>query len=61
MGKAIKEARSEVEKCAWVMEYYADNGKIFVNEEIINLRLGRAISITLRECRFLKEYDKEFY
>src|SRR5215510_7995616 len=36
MGKAIKEARSEVEKCSWVMEYYADNGKIFVNEEVIN-------------------------
>ena len=36
MGKAIKEARSEVEKCAWVMEYYADNGKTFVNEEVIN-------------------------
>ena len=36
MGKAIKEARSEVEKCAWVMEYYADNGRIFVNEEVIN-------------------------
>ena len=36
MGKAIKEARSEVEKCAWVMEYYADTGKIFVNEEVIN-------------------------
>ena len=29
MGKAIKESRSEIEKCAWVMEYYADNGKIF--------------------------------
>jgi acyl-CoA reductase-like NAD-dependent aldehyde dehydrogenase len=29
MGKAIKEARSEIEKCAWVIEYYADNGQIF--------------------------------
>ena len=36
MGKAIKEARSEVEKCAWVMDYYADNGKIFTNDEVIN-------------------------
>ena len=36
MGKAIKEARSEVEKCAWVMEYYADNGRVFVIDEVVN-------------------------
>jgi acyl-CoA reductase-like NAD-dependent aldehyde dehydrogenase len=36
MGKAIKEARSEVEKCAWVMEYYADNGRVFVTDEVVN-------------------------
>jgi succinate-semialdehyde dehydrogenase/glutarate-semialdehyde dehydrogenase/succinyl-CoA reductase len=36
MGKAIKEARSEVEKCAWVMEYYADNGQIFSTDEVVN-------------------------
>ncbi len=36
MGKAIKEARSEVEKCAWAIDYFADNGPIFSNEEVIN-------------------------
>jgi hypothetical protein len=30
MGKAIREDKSEVEKCAWAIEYYADHGKIFV-------------------------------
>jgi acyl-CoA reductase-like NAD-dependent aldehyde dehydrogenase len=36
MGKAIKEARSEVEKCAWAMEYFADNGKAFTTDEVVN-------------------------
>jgi acyl-CoA reductase-like NAD-dependent aldehyde dehydrogenase len=36
MGKAIKEARSEVEKCSWVMEYYADNGRVFVTDDVVN-------------------------
>ena len=36
MGKAIKEARSEIEKCAWAMEYYADNGQILSTDEILN-------------------------
>ncbi len=36
MGKAIKEARSEVEKCAWVMEFYADHGAVFTTDEVVN-------------------------
>ena len=43
MGKAIKEARAEVEKCAWVMDYYADNGKIFINDEVINSDARKSI------------------
>ncbi len=36
MGKPIKEALSEVEKCAWAMEFYGDNGDIFLNPEVVN-------------------------
>ena len=43
MGKAIKEARSEVEKCAWVMDYFADNGKVFTTDEIINTDARKSI------------------
>jgi acyl-CoA reductase-like NAD-dependent aldehyde dehydrogenase len=42
MGKAIKEARSEVEKCAWVMDYFADNGKMFTTDEVVNTDARRS-------------------
>ena len=36
MGRPIKDARPEVEKCAWVMDYFADNGKAFITDEVVN-------------------------
>jgi acyl-CoA reductase-like NAD-dependent aldehyde dehydrogenase len=36
MGKPIRESKTEVEKCAWAMEYFADNGQIFMTDEIVN-------------------------
>jgi succinate-semialdehyde dehydrogenase/glutarate-semialdehyde dehydrogenase/succinyl-CoA reductase len=43
MGKAIKESRSEVEKCAWAIEYYADHGQIFSTGEIVNTDARKSI------------------
>jgi acyl-CoA reductase-like NAD-dependent aldehyde dehydrogenase len=43
MGKSIKEARSEVEKCAWVMDYFADNGRVFTTDEVVNTDARKSI------------------
>jgi acyl-CoA reductase-like NAD-dependent aldehyde dehydrogenase len=43
MGKAIKESRSEIEKCAWAIEYFADNGPLFATDEVINADARKTI------------------
>lgn len=36
MGKSIQSARAEVEKCAWVCDYYADESEPFLRSEPIS-------------------------
>jgi succinate-semialdehyde dehydrogenase/glutarate-semialdehyde dehydrogenase len=35
MGKPIHQSEQEIEKCAWVCRYYADNGKRFLDRELV--------------------------
>jgi succinate-semialdehyde dehydrogenase/glutarate-semialdehyde dehydrogenase len=43
MGKLIGEARSEIEKCAWVCDFYAEHGANFLADELIDSDAGRSL------------------
>jgi len=42
MGKLFSEAQAEVEKCAIGCDYYADNGSLFLNNEMISSDAGKS-------------------
>src|SRR6187401_828642 len=43
MGKTVKESRSEIDKCIWAVEYFADNGGVFLHDEVINTDARKSI------------------
>lgn len=42
MGKVVREGIAEVEKCAWVCEYYAENAENFLENEFIQTEAKKA-------------------
>ncbi len=43
MGKLLKEAKAEVEKCAWVCDYYAEQAPAFLADDVIESDAGRSL------------------
>ena len=43
MGKPIKESLAEIEKCAMAMEFYGDNGAIFLTDEAVHTDARKSI------------------
>ncbi|MFH1372939.1 MAG: NAD-dependent succinate-semialdehyde dehydrogenase [bacterium] len=43
MGKTIREGRAEIEKCAWVCDYYADHAEKFLADEMIETDASRSL------------------
>lgn len=42
MGKVLREGKTEIEKCAWVCEYYAANAENFLENEFIQTEAKKA-------------------
>jgi succinate-semialdehyde dehydrogenase / glutarate-semialdehyde dehydrogenase len=48
MGKVIRESRAEIEKCAWLCDFYAEKSPEFLTPEQINLPEGKRAKVIYR-------------
>jgi len=42
MGKPISESKSEIQKCAWVCDYYAENAAEFLADEVVETEASKS-------------------
>jgi acyl-CoA reductase-like NAD-dependent aldehyde dehydrogenase len=58
MGKPIRQSLAEIEKCAWVCDYYSEHAESFLRDELIPTEFRKSLGLLLASCHGIFLFGK---